>query len=133
NLFSERHRHQRRIQPCGCKTHAGDVTMAEPILIERKGAAQLIRLNRPEKKNAITRAMYAAMADALRSGDADDTIRVHVFLGVPGAFSAGNDMQDFMAAASDGNMGPEILNFLAALSEARKPIISGVDGLAIGI
>ncbi|PWL19147.1 crotonase/enoyl-CoA hydratase family protein [Falsochrobactrum shanghaiense] len=107
--------------------------MTEHILIERKGAAQLIRLNRPEKKNAITRAMYAAMAEALRSGDADDTIRVHVFLGVPGAFSAGNDMQDFMAAASDGNMGPEILDFLAALSEAGKPIISGVDGLAIGI
>lgn len=107
--------------------------MDKHILIERKGAAQIIRLNRPEKKNAITRTMYAAMAAALREGDADDAVRVHVFLGSPGAFSAGNDMQDFMLAASGGNMGPEILDFLAALSEATKPIISGVDGLAIGI
>ncbi|WP_218780062.1 crotonase/enoyl-CoA hydratase family protein, partial [Cellulomonas iranensis] len=94
---------------------------------------QIIRLNRADKKNAITRAMYAAMAKALVDGDADDAVRVHVFLGVPGAFSSGNDMQDFMAAASDGNMGNDILNFLAALSGSKKPVISGVDGLAIGI
>jgi enoyl-CoA hydratase/carnithine racemase len=107
--------------------------MSEHVLIERKGAVQIIRLNRADKKNAITRAMYAAMAKALVDGDADDAVRVHVFLGVPGAFSSGNDMQDFMAAASDGNMGNDILNFLAALSGSKKPVISGVDGLAIGI
>ncbi len=60
--------------------------MSEHILIERKGAVQIIRLNRPEKKNAITRAMYATMAKALKDGDADDAVRVHVFLGSPGAF-----------------------------------------------
>ncbi|GLU28918.1 crotonase/enoyl-CoA hydratase family protein [Brucella sp. NBRC 12950] len=107
--------------------------MSEHVLIERKDAVQIIRLNRADKKNAITRAMYAAMAKALVDGDADDAVRVHVFLGVPGAFSSGNDMQDFMAAASDGNMGNDILNFLAALSGSKKPVISGVDGLAIGI
>ena len=107
--------------------------MSEHVLIEHKGAVQIIRLNRADKKNAITRAMYAAMAKALVDGDADDAVRVHVFLGVPGAFSSGNDMQDFMAAASDGNMGNDILNFLAALSGSKKPVISGVDGLAIGI
>ncbi|MEJ5084311.1 crotonase/enoyl-CoA hydratase family protein [Brucella pseudogrignonensis] len=107
--------------------------MSEHVLIERKGAVQIIRLNRADKKNAITRAMYAEMAKALVDGDADDAVRVHVFLGVPGAFSSGNDMQDFMAAASDGNMGNDILNFLAALSGSKKPVISGVDGLAIGI
>ena len=107
--------------------------MSEHILIERKGAVQIIRLNRPEKKNAITRAMYATMAKALKDGDADDTVHVHVFLGVPGAFSSGNDMQDFMAAASGGDLGNEVLDFLNALSSAKKPIVSGVDGLAIGI
>lgn len=107
--------------------------MSEHILIKRKGAVQIIRLNRADKKNAITRAMYAAMAKALVDGDADDAIQVHVFLGVPGAFSSGNDMQDFMAAASGGSLGQEILNFLNALSSAKKPIVSGVDGLAIGI
>lgn len=107
--------------------------MSEHILVERKDAIQVIRLNRPEKKNAITRAMYAAMAEALRNGDADDAIRVHVFLGVPGAFSSGNDLQDFMAAATSNDMGKEILDFLSALSGAKKPIVSGVDGLAIGV
>lgn len=107
--------------------------MSEHILIERQGAVQIIRLNRVDKKNAITRAMYAAMAKALVDGDADETVRVHVFLGVPGAFSSGNDMQDFMAAASGDNLGNDIMDFLGALSGAKKPIVSGVDGLAIGI
>jgi len=107
--------------------------MSEHILIERKDAVQIIRLNRADKKNAITRAMYAAMAKALIAGDADESVRVHVFLGMPGAFSSGNDMQDFMLAASGGNLGNEILDFLGALSAAKKPIVSGVDGLAIGI
>lgn len=112
--------------------------MSEHILIERQsadhgGVVQVVRLNRPDKKNAITSAMYAAMARALREGDADAAVRVHVFLGVPGAFSAGNDMQDFMIAAAGGGLGQDILDFLSALSGAKKPIVSGVDGLAIGI
>lgn len=107
--------------------------MSEHVVIERKDAVQIIRLNRADKKNAITRAMYATMAKALVDGGADDAVRVHVFLGVPGAFSSGNDMQDFMAAASGGSLGQEILDFLTALSNAKKPIVSGVDGLAIGI
>jgi len=107
--------------------------MSEHILIERTGAIQIIRLNRADKKNAITRAMYATMAKALKDGDADDAVRVHVFLGVPGAFSSGNDMQDFMVAASGGDLGNEVLDFLNALASAKKPIVSGVDGLAIGI
>ncbi len=60
--------------------------MSEHVLIERNGPVQIIRLNRADKKNAITRAMYATMAKALIDGDADDAVRVHVFLGVPGAF-----------------------------------------------
>ncbi|RCS23405.1 crotonase/enoyl-CoA hydratase family protein [Phyllobacterium salinisoli] len=107
--------------------------MSQHIEIELSGAVQIIRIARPEKKNALTRAMYAAMAEALRTGDADDVIRVHVIFGQPGAFSAGNDMQDFMAAAMGGTMGNEVLDFLEALSTAKKPVVSGVDGLAIGI
>ncbi|GGA76950.1 enoyl-CoA hydratase [Brucella endophytica] len=107
--------------------------MSEHIHIERQDAVQIIRMARPEKKNALTRAMYASMAEALRKGDADDAVRVHVLFGAPGAFSAGNDMQDFMAAASGGSLGAEVLDFLNALSTAKKPVVSGVDGLAIGI
>lgn len=107
--------------------------MTHHIQIERRGAVQLIRMNRPEKKNALTRAMYAAMADALTGGDADPAVRVHVFLGVPGAFSAGNDLADFLAIATGGEGGSEVWDFLLALAGSQKPIVSGVDGIAVGI
>jgi hypothetical protein len=110
--------------------------MTDHILIERageSGALNIIRFNRPEKKNAITRAMYSAMARALIEGDRDEAVRVHVMLGTPGAFTSGNDMQDFMAVAMGGSMGTEVLDFLAALATAKKPLVSGVDGLAIGV
>lgn len=110
--------------------------MTDHILIERSEATphvQIIRFNRPEKKNAITRAMYQAMTDALKAADETPDIRVTAFLGTEGCFSAGNDMADFLAFAMGGSMGREVLDFLAALASARKPIVSGVDGLAIGI
>lgn len=107
--------------------------MSEHIEVTRRGAVQIIRLNRPEKKNAITRAMYGAMSNALRSGDADPDIRCHVFLGVPGAFSAGNDLADFMVMATGGEGGTEVWDFLNALAEAEKPMLSGADGIAVGI
>ncbi len=107
--------------------------MSEHIILERRGAVQVIRMNRPDKKNAITRSMYAEMAGALAEGDADPAIRVHVFLGVPGAFSAGNDLADFMAVAMGGEGGTEVWDFLLALANTQKPIVSGVDGIAVGI
>lgn len=107
--------------------------MSEHILIERQGAVQVIRINRPDKKNALTRAMYTAMATALAEGDADPAIRVHVFLGVPGAFSAGNDLADFLVIATGGEGGQEVWDFLLVLARTRKPLVSGVDGIAVGI
>ena len=107
--------------------------MTDHILVERQDAVQIIRMNRPDKKNAITRAMYAKMAGALADGDADPAIRVHVFLGVPGAFSSGNDLADFMAVAMGSAGGNEVWDFLVALAGSAKPIVSGVDGIAVGI
>jgi len=106
---------------------------ADHVLVERHEAVQVIRLNRPEKKNAITRAMYGRMAAALAEGDGDPSIRCHVFLGVPGAFSAGNDLADFLAVATGGEAGTEVFDFLTALAGCRKPVLSGVDGIAVGI
>jgi enoyl-CoA hydratase/carnithine racemase len=107
--------------------------VTQHIDISRHGAAQIIRINRPDKKNAVTRAMYDAMRTALEAGEADASVRCHVFLGVSGAFSAGNDMQDFLAYATSGGEMPEVINFLECLANLGKPVISGVDGLAIGI
>ena len=94
--------------------------MTEHVIVERRGAVQVIRMNRPDKKNALTRAMYAKMSAALADGDADPAIRVHVFLGVPGAFSSGNDIADFMAYAEGGELGQEVVDFLLALAQRAK-------------
>ncbi|MBX4932296.1 crotonase/enoyl-CoA hydratase family protein [Rhizobium bangladeshense] len=111
--------------------------MTDHIIVDQPSAhpgVQFIRFNRPEKKNAITRAMYRTMADALNAANADANIRATAFLGTEGCFSAGNDLNDFLSAAiGGGGLGQEILDFLYALVNAEKPVVSGVDGLAIGI
>lgn len=107
--------------------------MTDHILVSRDGAVQTIRFNRPDKKNAITSAMYAQMAEALAAGETDDEVRCHVILGTPGAFTSGNDLQDFMAFAANGDLGQEVVDFLNTMAGLSKPFISGVDGLAIGI
>ena len=94
---------------------------------------QTLRLNRPEKKNAITRPMYAALAAALRDADAREDVRATLFLGSPGTFSAGNDMGDFLAYATTGALGTEVIEFLHALARADHCLVSAVDGLAIGV
>lgn len=104
------------------------------ILVERLGAVQLIRMNRPEKKNALTAAMYAAMTAALLASEVDEGIRVNVLFGVPGAFTAGNDLGDFLAhSQGEEGLGQEVVDFLFALASSSKPILAGVDGLAIGL
>lgn len=107
--------------------------MTDHVLVGRHGAIQVIRINRPDKKNALTQAMYETMAAALRDGDADPAVRAHVFFGVPGAFSAGNDMQDFLTYSTGGALGRDVNSFLLGLARAKKPMLAGVDGLAIGI
>lgn len=110
--------------------------MTDHVLIERPEAypgVQVIRFARPEKKNAITRDMYAKMTNALTVAAADGAVRATAFLGTEGCFSAGNDMADFMAFAMGGTMGQEVVEFLRALATTAKPVVSGVDGLAIGI
>lgn len=104
------------------------------IAVQREGAAQVLRFNRPEKMNALTGAMYDALSDALESGDKDPTISVHVILGSGGVFTAGNDIGDFLASSS-GNQAvlKSVLRFIKLLPQVQKPMLAGVDGLAVGI
>jgi enoyl-CoA hydratase/carnithine racemase len=92
-----------------------------------------LRMNRPDKKNALTADMYAAMADAMVSADSDSAVGAILFLGLPGVFSAGNDLKDFAAFAARGNLGQEVLSFLRALAISEKPLLAAVDGLAVGV
>lgn len=93
----------------------------------------VIRMNRPDKKNAITRAMYRAMTEALVAANRDPDVRAAVILGVPGSFSAGNDLADFMTIARDPALSSDVFDFIRQLPLFDKPLVSGVDGLAIGI
>jgi enoyl-CoA hydratase/carnithine racemase len=91
-------------------------------------------MNRPDKKNALTQAMYDAMSRALNESNGNDAIRCVVFAGVPGAFSAGNDLQDFLAIAMSpgGGLRP-VRDFLPALAKCEKPMVAAVSGIAVGV
>jgi enoyl-CoA hydratase/carnithine racemase len=91
-------------------------------------------LNRPEKKNALTAAMYAALADALQAADADPAVRVITITGSADSFSSGNDVADFVRQAPPPAGGDQpVTRFLHAVSSAAKPLIAGVNGLAVGV
>lgn len=108
--------------------------MTSDVVVERGNRVQILRLSRPDKKNALTRAMYTALCDAIEAGDADPAISAHVIIGSGGMFTAGNDIGDFLAAGSDaGNKNTEVLRFIRLLPLIKKPIIAAVDGISIGI
>ena len=113
---------------------APDPGSADDIEIEQRDALNILRFNRPSKKNAITAAMYDLLSDGIRRAEADDSIRAHVVLGLPGAFTAGNDILDFVASATEQDgLGREVLGFLTALVDTTKPVVAGVDGMAVGV
>jgi len=104
------------------------------ILTSIDGAVMTIRMNRADKKNALTGDMYARMAAALDEANANDAINTILLLGSPGAFSSGNDIGDFMRVAMSGERDSmAVFDFLERIIMAPKPVVAGVDGLAIGI
>ena len=111
--------------------------MTDHIHISDKDFVRTIQFNRADKKNALTHDMYAKITKAMRDGDADGDIRVLVFKGVPGCFTAGNDMQDFFDLRNgkfDGSEDIAPVNlFLKALPEIETPMVAIVDGIAVGV
>lgn len=106
---------------------------AETVLSAVDDGVHSITLNRVAKKNALTLDMYDAMTAALKNGEASDDVGCHLFLGQPGVFCAGNDIADFMKFAMSGGLGTPILEFLRTVASLEKPVMAGVDGLAIGV
>jgi len=108
--------------------------VADLVTVSDDGPVRTVRMNRPEKKNALTVPMYEAMADAIEGAGADPALRCLVIAGVPGAFSAGNDLQEFRNAADHAEgLAPPLLRFLVALARAEMPLVAAVSGLAVGI
>lgn len=102
--------------------------------ISRRQDAEVLTLeiNRPEKMNSLTRAMYAELAEALKSASGDFSIRTLVICGAGENFSAGNDIFDFMSDPPSG-ADSEVFQFLNELQNFPKPIVAVVQGNAVGI
>ena len=105
------------------------------ILTSKADGILTIEFNRLERKNAITTAMYQAMADALVDGENDSAVRAILIAGKPEIFTAGNDLDDFLKNSADGVALGErpVAKFMLALSGCSKPVVAAVSGAAIGI
>ncbi len=107
--------------------------MSEHVRISGDGPVREITFARPEKKNALSNAMYRAARAALEEAATDPAVRVVLFTGEGEAFTAGNDLADFAAVASGQSGTLEALPFIEALAAFDKPIVAAVPGLAVGI
>jgi enoyl-CoA hydratase/carnithine racemase len=105
------------------------------ILSSKESGVLTLEFNRPERKNAITAAMYQTMADAINEAEQDTAVRAILIVGKPEIFTAGNDLEDFMKTApSTGAIEDRaVYKFMMALSGASKPVVAAVAGAAVGI
>lgn len=107
--------------------------MSDLIVVKHDGPVRVIRLNRPEKKNALTQPMYAAITQTIHEAQANDAIRCLMITGTAGVFSAGADIGEFHESAQAGGLRPHTLDFLKSLVHNQKPLVAAVGGLAVGI
>ncbi|MGZ8291356.1 MAG: enoyl-CoA hydratase-related protein, partial [Telluria sp.] len=107
------------------------------ILTTKADGILTIEFNRPERKNAITAAMYQSVADAINEAETDSAIRAILITGKPEIFTAGNDLPDFLLNSKPvEGVPPEarpVFQFMRALSGATKPVVAAVSGAAVGI
>jgi enoyl-CoA hydratase/carnithine racemase len=99
---------------------------------ERQGSVLRLTFNRPDKKNAITAAMYAALADGLARARGDAGVRAVLLTGGPDMFTAGNDLGDFLQNPPHGTDSP-VFRFLEQIARCEKPIVAAVAGPAVGV
>ncbi len=107
--------------------------MSEHVVIEYKDQVQIIRLNRPERKNALSQAMYSALADAILNAENDDTIRCSLITGTAECFTAGNDLGDFAAGPVGDFETSPVGRLLFGMASITKPVVAAVNGPAVGI
>lgn len=105
---------------------------AVKVIVSIEGPLMRVVLNRPEKKNALDREMYEALIAALAQAESTPSIRAFLISGAGGAFTAGNDLQDFMALIANPAAFPA-LRFIRALAGFGKPLVAAVEGDAVGI
>ncbi|MCK7545751.1 enoyl-CoA hydratase [Marinobacter bryozoorum] len=107
--------------------------MSEHVVIEVRDQVQIARLNRPDRKNALSQAMYAALADAITNAENDANIRCTLITGTEECFTAGNDLSDFAAGPVGDFETSPVGRFLFGMAKAEKPVVAAVNGPAVGI
>ena len=107
--------------------------MSEHVVVDVSEGVLTIRIDRPDKANALTSEMFDAATDALDIAERDTSVRVILMRGMPGVFSAGLDVDDLRRCAEAGKLGGESLRFMKTLATVDKPVVAAVDGLAVGI
>lgn len=113
-------------------TSAPIVSPCTHILVTQDEQILRVQLNRPERKNALTLAMYAALADIIHAANNDRRVRVLVLSGVDDCFTSGNDLLDFMNEPTIHDSHP-VVRFMVALQNCVKPVVAVVQGHAVGI
>ena len=106
--------------------------MTKDVLIETRDGVLRLTMNRPDKKNALTGPMYDALTAAIGAAQTDDGIRAILLEGAGGAFTAGNDLADFLAVAQ-GKAEARAGFFIEAVAMSDKPVVAAVDGVAVGV
>jgi enoyl-CoA hydratase/carnithine racemase len=108
--------------------------MTEHVKTEIADGVMTLTLRRPEKKNALTGAMYDALSDALKRAETDASIRVVLFQGDGDSFTAGNDLADFAdQARGESTVDSPAHRFIETISKASKPLVAAVQGNAVGV
>ena len=108
--------------------------MDQQVIVTVAGPLMSLTMNRPEKKNALTNAMYGVLADGLQRAQDDPAIRCILIRGEGDCFTAGNDLSDFASISAGSNTGERhVSRFLHGLAMADKPIVAAVHGLAVGV
>src|SRR5215468_6229904 len=108
--------------------------MTEHVTTEIADGVMTLTLRRPEKKNALTGAMYDALSDALKQAEADTSVRMVLFQGDGDSFTAGNDLADFASQArGESAVDSPAHRFIDTISRVGKPLIAAVQGNAVGV
>ena len=107
--------------------------MTQHLKVRHDGSVLEIIFARPDKKNALSNAMYRTAAEALNAAQSNPTVRVVLFGAEGDAFTAGNDLADFASAATGKRDELQAHRFIEALAHAEKPIVAAVSGLAVGV
>jgi enoyl-CoA hydratase/carnithine racemase len=117
----------------GIGTDPGNAGMSEQVAVSIANGVNTLRIDRPDKQNALTSTMYDIMSDAFAFGESSSRVRCFLLMGAPGVFTAGNDVHELQRFAEEGALGESAIHFLKTIASLDKPLLAAVDGLAVGI